>query len=135
MKLPDHYEMDMLLFFDGRPLELTLYEALSQRMDAAFPDISVKVQKSQISFYGKHLFAAVSLPIRRRKDWPVHCILVTFGLSYPISSARIAVAVEPYPNRWTHHVVVSEESQLDTELFDWLREAYEFSENKTRRTR
>lgn len=135
MNLPDHYEMDMLLFFDGRPLELTLYEALFQRLDAAFPDISVKVQKSQISFYGKHLFAAVSLPIRRRKDWPDHCILVTFGLSYPLSSARIAVAVEPYPNRWTHHVVVSEESQLDTELFDWLREAYEFSENKTRRTR
>ena len=135
MNLPDHYEMDMLLFFDGRPLELTLYEALFQRLDAAFPDISVKVQKSQISFYGKPLFAAVSLPIRRRKDWPDHCILVTFGLSYPLSSARIAVAVEPYPNRWTHHVVVSEESQLDTELFDWLREAYEFSENKTRRTR
>lgn len=135
MNLPDHYEMDMLLFFDERPLELTLYEALFQRMDAAFPDISVKVQKSQISFYGKHLFAAVSLPIRRRKGWPDHCILVTFGLSNPLYSARIAVAVEPYPNRWTHHVVVSEESQLDTELFDWLREAYEFSENKTRRTR
>lgn len=135
MNLPDHYEMDMLLFFDGRPLELTLYEALFQRLNVAFPDISVKVQKSQISFYGKHLFAAVSLPIRRRKDWPDHCILVTFGLSYQLSSARIAVAVEPYPNRWTHHVVVSEESQLDTELFDWLREAYEFSENKTRRTR
>lgn len=135
MNLPDHYEMDMLLFFDGRPLELTLYEALFQRLNVAFPDISVKVQKSQISFYGKHLFAAVSLPIRRRKDWPDHCIQVTFGLSYPLNSARIAVAVEPYPNRWTHHVVVSEESQLDTELFDWLREAYEFSENKTRRTR
>ena len=93
MNLPDHYEMDMLLFFDGRPLELTLYEALFQRLNVAFPDISVKVQKSQISFYGKHLFAAVSLPIRRRKDWPDHCILVTFGLSYQLSSARIAVAV------------------------------------------
>ena len=135
MRVPEHCTADAGMFFDGHPAELALYEALFRRMDGAFPEGTVKVQKSQISFYGKHLFDAVSLPIRRRKDWPDHCIQVTFGLSYPLNSARIAVAVEPYPNRWTHHVVVSEESQLDTELFDWLREAYEFSENKTRRTR
>lgn len=130
MKLPEHYESDVLFFFDGRPLELALYQTLFRSMETAFPGASVRVQKTQISFYGRHLFAAVSLPVRRRKGWPEHCIVVTIGLSYRLESPRIAVAVEPYPNRWTHHVLVSGEEQIDGELLDWLKEAWAFSENK-----
>lgn len=130
MNISEHYPSDLLFFFDGKPLELSLYEALFQRMDANFSDASVKVQKSQISFYNKHLFAAASLPVRRKKGWPEHCILVTIGLSYRLSSPRVAVAVEPYPNRWTHHILVSREEQIDQELLGWLRKAYDFSQSK-----
>ena len=130
MNIPEHYENDVLFFFSGRPLELVLYQTLFQRMEPEFPEASVKVQKSQISFYGRRLFAAASLPVRRKKGWPEHCILVTFGLSYQKESPRIAVVSEPYPNRWTHHALVSEEGQIDLELLGWLRESYEFSESK-----
>lgn len=130
MNISEHYPSDLLFFFDGKPLELSLYEALFRRMDANFPDASVKVQKSQISFYNKHLFAAASLPVHRKTGWPEHCILVTIGLSYRLSSHRVAVAVEPYPNRWTHHILVSREEQIDQELLCWLREAYDFSQSK-----
>ena len=127
MNTSPHYLSDLLFFFDGRGAELELYQALFARLEAAFPDASVKVQKSQISFYNRHLFAAASLPLRRRKEWPKVCILVTIGLSYRLSSPRIAVATEPYPNRWTHHVVISEAGQIDEELLGWLREAYDFA--------
>jgi len=130
MKTPEHYESDILFFFNGRPLELALYQALFQRLDAEFPDGSVRVQKSQISFYGRHLFGAASLPVRRRRDWPEHCLVVTIGLSRKLDSPRAAVAVEPYPGRWIHHVLVSEEKQIDEELLEWLREAYAFAESK-----
>ena len=130
MKSPEHYESDVLFFFDGRPLELALYQTLFRSMETAFPGASVRVQKTQISFYGRHLFAAVSLPVRRRKGWPEHCIVVTIGLSHRLESPRIAVAAEPYPNRWTHHVLVSGEEQIDGELLVWLKEAWAFSENK-----
>ena len=130
MKLPERYESDVLFFFDGRPLELAMYQTLFRSLEKAFPEASVRVQKTQISFYGRHLFAAVSLPVRRRKGWPEHCIVVTIGLSHRLESPRIAVAVEPYPNRWTHHVLVSGEEQIDGELLDWLKEAWAFSENK-----
>lgn len=130
MNIPEHYENDVLFFFSGRPLELVLYQTLFQRMEPEFPEASVKVQKSQISFYGRRLFAAASLPVRRKKGWPEHCILVTFGLSYQKESPRIAVVSEPYPNRLTHHALVSEEGQIDLELLGWLRESYEFSESK-----
>ena len=127
MEHTEYYQGDVLRYFSGKPLELALYEALYRQMDTAFPQASVKVQKSQISFYSRHLFAAASLPVRRKKGWPEHCILVTFGLEYRLESPRIAVAVEPYPNRWTHHVVVSAPEQVDAELMDWLEAAYAFS--------
>ena len=130
MKIPEHFESDVLFFFDGKPRELALFEELFGLMEQAFPEASVKVQKTQISFYGRHLFAAASLPVRRKRDWPEHCIVVTIGLSHRLESPRVAVAVEPYPNRWTHHVLISGEGQIDDELMGWLREAYEFSESK-----
>ena len=130
MKTPAHYAPDVLFFFDGKPAELALYETLFRHMEEVFPDASVKVQKSQISFYGRHLFGAVSLPVRRKKNWPEHCIVVTIGLSHPLESPRAAVSVEPYPSRWTNHVLVSEASQVDEELLEWLNEAWAFAESK-----
>ena len=130
MKTPAHYVPDVLFFFDGKPAELALYETLFRHMEEVFPDASVKVQKSQISFYGRHLFGAVSLPVRRKKNWPEHCIVVTIGLSHPLESPRAAVSVEPYPGRWTNHVLVSEASQVDEELLEWLNEAWAFVESK-----
>ena len=129
MKTPAHYAPDVLFFFDGKPAELALYETLFRHMEEVFPDASVKVQKSQISFYGRHLFG-VSLPVRRKKNWPEHCIVVTIGLSHPLESPRAAVSVEPYPGRWTNHVLVSEASQVDEELLEWLNEAWAFAESK-----
>ena len=109
---------------------MELYRAFSEQMERVFDQARVKVQKSQISFYGRHLFGAASLPVRRKKSWPEHCIVVTIGLSHQLESPRVAVAVEPYPGRWTHHVLISDEEQIDSELLGWLREAYEFAESK-----
>ena len=130
MRKPDYYETDVLAFFAGRPWALPLYEALFSQMEELFPVAAVKVQKSQISFYGLHLFAAVSLPLRRKKTWPEECLVVTFGLGSRVEDPRIAVAVEPYPRRWTHHVLLSRPEEVDGQLLDWLREAYVFSQCK-----
>ena len=97
-------------------------------LDAAFPEASVKVQKSQISFYSKGLFAMVSLPRRKRDPG----IMVSFGLGQREPSPRIRTAVEPYPGRWTHHVAVARAEELDEELLGWLRKAWAFSQAKGR---
>lgn len=131
MNVPEHYETDILFFFDGKPDRLAIYQALFQRLSAAFPEASVKVQKSQISFYGRGLFAMASLP-RRKKD---PGIVVSFGLGRRASSPRITAAVEPYPGRWTHHIAVMEETELDDELLSWLKEAWEFCQTKGRKRR
>ena len=130
MIVPEHYEPDLLSFFDGHPLELSLYQVLFSRLDRLCPDASVKVQKSQVSFYCPRLFAAASLPVRRRKGWPERCLVVTIGLDHRLDSPRAAVAVEPYPGRWTHHVLVTREEQIDDELLGWLEEAHRFAREK-----
>ena len=119
-------DADVLLFFDGHMDALPLYEALKNRIGKEIPDVRVKVQKSQVSFYGRRLFAMASLP-RRKKD---PGLVVSFGLGRREPSPRITVAVEPYPGRWTHHVPVPEERELDGELLGWLWEAWEFNKTK-----
>lgn len=118
---------DKLLFFDKMPQAMPLYEAFEARILKECENVGIKVSKTQISFKNKYNFAFVSLPIRRRKGWPEICIIVTFGLSHKVELPRIMQAVEPYPNRWTHHVIVEETEEIDQELMEWIKEAYIFS--------
>lgn len=116
---------DELMFFNTMPGILPLYEILRDRLLTECPDTTLKVQKLQITFKAKYGYAFVSL--RRIKGCPEVFMIVSFGLSYRLDSPRIAVAAEPYPNRWTHHTIVWEAEQLDDELMGWLREAHDFA--------
>ena len=121
---------DEFLFFNIMPNALPLYEILRSKLLTECPNTSLKVQKSQITFKAKYGYAFVSL--KRMKGCPEVFIIVSFGLFHRLNSPRIAIAVEPYPNRWTHHMIVFEAEQLDDELIGWLREAYDFAQTKER---
>ena len=117
-----------LLFFQQDMEALPLYERLESLILDRIPDVQIKVQKSQISFYNRHMFACVSFAkVRKAKERPDHYIVVTFGLDHRLDSPRINVATEPYPNRWTHHVLISASSEIDDELMSWIQEASVFS--------
>ncbi len=122
---------DILLFFDKHPEALPLYEALEERILAELRDVKIKVQKTQITFSNKRNFAFVSfLPVRKAGERPDIFIVVTFGLSYRKESPRIDAATEPYPNRWTHHMLISRTEEIDDELMGWIEEAAVFSAGK-----
>ena len=122
---------DILFFFNDHMDALPLYERLEGLILEQIPDAKIKVSKTQISFSNKRGFAFVSFnPCRRAKERPEVWMTVTFGLSYRKDSPRIDVATEPYPNRWTHHVMVGGEEEIDAELMGWIREAAEFSASK-----
>lgn len=57
-------------------------------------------------------------------------LLLSFGLAYRKESPRILQAVEAYPRRWTHHVPLTDQAQLDPELLAWLEEAFAFANAK-----
>ncbi len=121
---------DELLFFDPMPGALPLYDALRTHL-TALPGVEVKVAKSQITFKARYGFAFVSL--RRMKGCPEVFLILTLGLGRRLSSPRVAVAVEPYPGRWTHHFIISDLGQLDAELLGWIAEAHTFAQVKGRR--
>ena len=123
-------ELDAMLFFEKNPGAFSLYQALYQAMLERFAQVTVRVQKTQISFYNPRMFAAVSIPPMARKKAAVPCITVSFGLGFRLNSPRIWQAAEPYPGRWTHHVLVTQAQQIDGALLDWLDQAYAFSLSK-----
>ena len=122
---------DELFFFNEKPAALPLYEAFAQRLFAEIDNVTIKVQKTQISFSNKYNFAFVSfLPARKAKERPKTYITLTFGLQYKKESPRIDAASEPYPNRWTPHMLIASEEEIDDELMGWIKEAAAFSASK-----
>ncbi len=122
---------ETLLFFADHDAALPLYLHLEEKIFELFPDARKRVQKTQITLFHRHVFACVSFArVLRKKDQPEGSLVLTLGLPSPLSSARAAVQTEPYPGRWTCHLVLRGPEELDGELLSWLREAYEFSERK-----
>lgn len=117
-------DTDVLSFFDEHMDSLDFYEAFESSVRKEIKDVRIKVQKTQISFYNRHLFACVSFAkVRRKKDCPPNYIVITFGLNYKLESPRIEAVSAPYPNRWTHHVLISDPGEIDEELMGWIKEA------------
>ena len=126
-------DFDTMAFFEAQkhPEALPLYEALEGRILAEVDSVRIKVQKSQITFYNRHLFACASFArVRRKAELPPCWLVVTVGLARRLDSPRVAVATEPYPGRWTHHIVISDPAEVDDELMGWVREAAAFAAAK-----
>ena len=122
---------DILFFFGEHLNALPMYERLEELVFGQIPDVKIKVAKTQITFANKRGFAFVSFnPCRKAKERPETWITVTFGLGYRKESPRIDVVTEPYPGRWTHHVMVGNAEEIDEELIGWIREAADFAASK-----
>lgn len=125
------WDADTLLLFDTQPAALPLLAALENAIFARFPETNRRVQKTQISYYHRHVFACVSLArVKRKAEMPTVWLTLTLGLPYPLESPRAAAKTEVYPGRWTTHFVLGSPEELDGELLSWLEEAYAFSERK-----
>ena len=76
---------DILQFFEPHMDALPIYEALENAVLRDIQPVEVRVQKTQISFYNRRMFACASfLPARKKKDRPDTWLTVTFGLDHPV---------------------------------------------------
>jgi hypothetical protein len=110
--------------FAGRPAALLLFHTIRQYILSLGP-VTVEVMKTQVSFGAKTKFAWVWLPHMWIKKQPDKSVVLTFDLRSRIDDPRIIQVVEPRPGRFTHHVVIPEEPNLDADVREWIREAYE----------
>ena len=122
-------ELDRL--FRDMPGAIPLYRAFESSVFSAHPDIGLRVQKTQVTFTCPRVFACASLLRARRKALlPDPYLTITLGLSHRLDSPRVDQASEPYPGRWTHHLVIGSIDEVDEELMTWTEDAYRFAQEK-----
>ncbi len=119
---------DELLFFNRQPAALPIYETFREAVFSRYHDARIEVKKTQISFFNRYMFAAVSFtPVRRAIARPDPFLTITFGLPRRIESTRIDAAALPCPNRWTYHVMIGSCEEIDNELLSWIGESAGFA--------
>jgi hypothetical protein len=116
-------------FFVGKPEVRALFMAVERKIRAIGPAI-ITVSKTQISFATRTQFAWVWMPQPPDRKRPLHSLVLSFGCGRQIVHDQIVEAIEPYPGRWTHHVIIAEEADLTAAVDAWMREAYRFSETR-----
>ena len=114
------------MLFDDDPMCLELYRALEDIVTSELENVTVVWKKTQVSFFRKHMFMCASLlRVLRKSEMPYPYITVTIGLRRRLDNPRVAGCTEPYKGRVTHHIIISSESDIDSELMEWIREAAE----------
>ena len=122
---------ESLLLFDGHAGALPLVLAFEQRLVQRFPETRRRVRKTQISYFSRYVFACVSFArVKRKAELPETWFTLTLGLPEALASPRVAAQSQVRPDRWTVHLVIGSEAELDEELFAWLARAWEFAERR-----
>ena len=56
-------DVETLLFFEKQPSALSIYACFAERLYEQFPDTKRRVQKTQITFSNRYVFACISFPL------------------------------------------------------------------------
>jgi len=83
---------------------------------------SVRATRSQVAFRRRRGFAYVWRPGQYvRSDVPA---VLSIALGREARSGRFKSVVHPSPGVWMHHVELHDVSEVDDQIWAWLREAY-----------
>jgi len=110
-------------FFAGHDDSRRIFEAVAEAVAQAGP-ADVRATKSQVAFRRRTGFAFVWMPemYLRKGDVP---LVLTVGLRRLDDSPRWKQVVEPAAGHFTHHLEIRHASEVDGEVAEWLREAWE----------
>jgi hypothetical protein len=109
-------------FFSGREESRRIFEALRAAIEVLDP-VDVRVTKSQVAFRRRKAFAWAWVPDRYLRGGHAPLVL-TLSFARPDHSKRWKQIVEPAPGRFTHHLELYAESEIDDQVRGWLQEAW-----------
>lgn len=109
--------------FQGHEISARLFAAVRAAIAEVGP-ADVRVTTSQIAFRRRTGFAFAWMPNMYLRKGGVPLVL-TIGLRRRDDSPRWKQVVEPAPGRFTHHLELRSEDDVDDEVLAWLREAWE----------
>lgn len=113
-------------FFAGHEESRRIFEAVRVAVES-IGSADARVTKSQVAFWRRRPFAWVWMPEQYLRR-PCAPLVLTLARSEPSPSPRFKKVVEPAPGRFTHHLELYAESEVDEEVRRWLREAWETAE-------
>lgn len=120
-----------VFFFRDDSSALTVYGVFRDALLTRWPQCVIKCSKTQISFTDGVDFAFASYPPRKL----LGAVLISLGLRAPLNNPRVFAQSEPYPQRWTVHIIVHSVEEVDAELLDWLDDAHEYAVERLARRR
>lgn len=109
-------------FFSGYEESRRIFETLRAAIETLGP-AEVRVTKSQVAFRRRRIFARAWIPDRylRGRHAP---LVLTLSFARRKDSPRWKEIVEPAPGRFTHHLELYSEAEIDHEVRGWLQEAW-----------
>ncbi len=113
-------------FFSGRELSRRIFEALRSAVESVGP-VEMRVTRSQVAFRRRTGFAYAWIPAvyLHKSDVP---LVLTVGLHRHDTSPRWKQVVKPVPGSYVHHLELHTEAEVDNEVRQWLKEAWETAE-------
>ncbi len=115
--------VDAAGFFADQPLGLAVYEELHDRL-CGFGPFEVRVSRSQVAFRRRRGFAYLWLPGQYLRN-PQAEVVLAIALGREDPSPRWKQVAHPAERHWMHHLELHDLAEVDDEVADWLREAYE----------
>jgi hypothetical protein len=110
-------------FFGGKAVPKYLFGLICREMEA-IDGTSLVVTKSQIAFRRRRSFAWVWMPEHSLKR-QIAPLVLSIALPWPDNSSRWKQVVEPSPGRYMHHLELRSAVDIDEDVADWLRQAWE----------
>ena|SRR5258705_6302350 len=110
----EYTELDHLK--DKSPVVSATYEKLIGELQK-FGSLKIEPRKTSIHIGNRFGFAGVYT----RKDY----INLEVHLNYKLTGKRISKVEQASPNRYHHTIKLASVKDVDKELLDWLKQAYE----------
>ena len=110
-------------FFSGYDESRRIFDALRAAIEA-LGSAEVRVTRSQVAFRRRKAFAWAWVPDRYLGGGHAPLVL-TLSFDRRDPSPRWKQIVEPAPGRFTHHLELWSETDIDEEVRGWLRAAWE----------
>ena len=109
-------------FFSGYEEARRIFETLRAAIET-LGSAEVRETKSQVAFRRRKVFAWVWIPDRYLHGRHAPLVL-TLSFAMRNDSPRWKEIVEPAPGRFTHHLELYSETEIDNEVRGWLQEAW-----------
>lgn len=110
-------------FFSGHEESRRIFDTLRAAIDELAPT-EIRVTESQVAFRRGRAFAWAWVPDRYLRGGHAPLVL-TMSFAKRDNSRRWKEIVELAPGRFTHHLELHTESEIDDEVRCWLQETWE----------